>query len=107
MVSFAAALEALLAGKRVQRAGWPWPTCWVVYVPATYTLAANTMLRAGTVDHLTALWIGNDTPQRTLPHLALYGPEGVWQPGWTPTTADLLSGDWVVAGPPGPEEAPQ
>lgn len=101
MVSFSAAMEALLEGKRVQRGGWPWgPACWVVFVPSTYTPSANTGLRAGGVDHQTAQWIGNDTPQRTFAHLALHGPDGVWQPGWTPTTADLLSGDWVVAGPP-------
>ncbi len=68
--TFSAALNALVDGNRVQRAGWHGKGMYVY------------------------LW---DDPAGVLrPCFILRTPDGGLQPGWLPSTADLLAGDWAM-----------
>jgi len=81
-VNFGEAIEALKAGKRVQRSGWNGKGMWIV------------LLRPGTgpLDSEYA----TDPPLPIDPCLAMRTAPGTLQPGWLASQADILSEDWSV-----------
>lgn len=87
LLNFSEALILLKEGKKLSRTGWNGKNQWVVMMPALY-------LEAGMVNGRTRKFIG-DNPLDSQPYFALMNTQGKWQPGWVPSTGDLLSEDWI------------
>ncbi|PWV90256.1 uncharacterized protein DUF2829 [Paenibacillus cellulosilyticus] len=95
-MNFGQILELLKVGKRVSRAGWNGRGQWVVLVPALYLPPYSTQEAGPRVNDRTAKHIGVDTPLDSQPYFSLWNAQGKWQPGWVPSTGDLLAEDWQV-----------
>ena len=93
---FSGALVALKEGKKVARMGWNATTLGIkmfaVLMPKLDLPSYNTQEPGPKVNDRTAKFIGNDTPLNSQPYFALFTDrEGAnWQPGWVPSTSDLL-----------------
>lgn len=86
-MSFGHALHALKAGYRVCRAGWNGKGMFLVLVPGTpqVTFREGTPYRnAGVVQ----ADIG--------PHIDMFTAQGIFQPGWLASQADMLADDWQI-----------
>lgn len=84
------AVKALREGERVRRRGWNGKGMFLVFVPGT----EGVVLRAGTPY---ARHLGVGTTQAIGPHIDMYTAQGVMQPGWLASQADLLATDWELA----------
>lgn len=99
-LTFSEALEALKSGDKLARRGWNATTLGIrmftVLMPALNLPPFNHQEPGPWVNDRTAKHIGNDTPLNSQPYFALYTDrEGAnWQPGWVPSTSDLLAEDW-------------
>lgn len=51
-------------------------------------------LEAGVVNGRTSKHLGQGVDLDSQPYFALYTAQGKWQPGWVPSTSDVLSEDW-------------
>lgn len=89
MYSFGEALELLKEGKKLARYGWNGKGQWVVLMPALY-------LEAGVVNGRTSKYLGEGVNLDSQPYFALFNAQKQWQPGWVPSTGDLLANDWIV-----------
>jgi hypothetical protein len=95
---FAWALEELRAGERVQRAGWNGKSMFVTLQPGHPTgVKIN-------VDTAEAIGEPVGSLQRFMPHLLMRAADGSFVV-WTPSTADLLAGDWRTYKKPGEVES--
>lgn len=95
-MSFSGALVMLKDGEALQRLGWNGKDQFVVLMPALFLPPYSTQGTARKVNDRTAKWIGPDTPLDCQPYFALFNAQKKWQPGWVPSTGDLLAEDWVV-----------
>lgn len=95
-VNFSTALEELKRGKKVARDGWNGKNQWVCLMPGLYLPAHNTEGDVPKVNARTAKFLGVDVPMDSQPYFALYNAQGKWQPGWVPSTGDVLAEDWYV-----------
>lgn len=86
---FGQALIYLKDGQKITREGWNGKNQWVVMMPALY-------LEAEMVNERTKKFIGDNTPLDSQPYFALKNAQGKWQPGWVPSTGDLLAEDWQI-----------
>lgn len=93
---FSAALICLKNGDAVARHGWNAGGQFVVMMPRLYLPPFNTQDTSRKVNDRTAKWIGEDQPLDCQPYFALYNAQKKWQPGWVPSTSDLLAEDWYV-----------
>lgn len=93
---FGAALTHLKAGRAVMRGGWNGKGQFVCMMPALQLPPFNTQGTERKVNDRTAKWIGVDTPLDCQPYFALFNAQKKWQPGWVPSTGDLLANDWCV-----------
>lgn len=83
--TFSAALDRLLDGERVRRAGWA-PDTWLVLVPgSTVTVTADRPLGRAFPDRVGERLTYGD-------HIDLVAEDRV-EP-WVPTQSDLLAADW-------------
>lgn len=87
-VSFAVALEAVIAGKRIARKGWNGKGQFVVKAGG-YEVSEP---RTGS-DYAKA---GVEGAFYIAPHLDLKNAQGHMQPGWVPSQGDLFAKDWVI-----------
>lgn len=95
-LSFGLAIEAAKMGKRIARTGWNGKDMWVVYMSPMSLPPFNTQGTDRKVNDRTARWIGEDTPLNTRGYFAMWTANKEWQPGWTPSTSDVLADDWQI-----------
>lgn len=94
-MDFSDALAALRRGERLARFGWAGKGLFVVLMPELKLPAYNHQEPGPKVNDRTAKHIGPDTPLNSRPYFAIYkSHEQEWQPGWVPSTGDLLANDW-------------
>jgi hypothetical protein len=87
-MNFGEALERLKVGERVARAGWNGKGMWLCYMPPV-------VVPEGMVNGRTKRFV----PSGDLNvggYLVMWTAQGVWQPGWLASQADMLSEDWEV-----------
>jgi len=87
-MTFGAALELLKRGVRVAREGWNGKGMWLAYMPDM--TVPEGMVNARTKAHGVTgdLHVGG--------YIVMWTAQGVWQPGWLASQADMLADDWVV-----------
>lgn len=95
-MNFSEALVQLKDQKPMTRRDWSHPGMFVVLMPALYLPPFNTQDTSRKVNDRTAKWIGEDKPLDSQPYFAMYTKDEKWQPGWVPSTADLLADDWTI-----------
>lgn len=95
-MNFGKAIEALKLGSKVAREGWNGKGQWVVMMPELYLPPYNTQEPGAKVNDRTAKHIGPDTPLDSQPYFAIWNAQGKWQPGWVPSTSDVLAEDWEI-----------
>lgn len=96
---FGCALEAAKQGQKIYRKGWNGREAgldqFVVRMPELQLPAYNAQGPGPKVNDRTAKWIGANTPLDCRPYFAMF-VDGLWQPGWIPSTADLNANDWAI-----------
>lgn len=102
-MDFSSALKALKRGNKLSRELAPsfMPHSsrpWVVMMPSLDLPPHNSQSPGAKVNDRTAKHIGSDTPLKSQPYFALWVGDGSWQPGWLPSTNDLLADDWEIVG---------
>lgn len=85
-MNFGQALEQLKAGGRVARVGWNGKGMWLCYMPPV--VIPEGMVNGRTRKFVPSgdLTVGGYFVMRTA--------QGVWQPGWLASQADMLADDW-------------
>lgn len=87
-MNFSHALDLLLSGRRVAREGWNGKNQWVCYMPPT-------LIPEGLINGRTKqFWPEGDLPVGG--YFVLRTAQGLWQPGWVPSQADLIANDWTL-----------
>ncbi len=81
-MNFGKAIEALKQGQLVQREGWNGKGMHI-YLEERMDL----MFKHGA---------GRDRPRRYEPCIVLFTAQGNHQPGWNPSTPDVLAEDWKI-----------
>ncbi len=87
-MNFGEALERLKAGEKVCRAGWNGKGMWLCYMPPV-------VIAEGIVNGRTKRFV----PTGDLNvggYIVMWTAQGVWQPGWLASQADMLAEDWGV-----------
>lgn len=83
-ISFGAALETLMAGAKIQRAGWNGKGMWLALVPADqWGLGSGQQYDSGHIGSRLNPWIG------------MKAADGSFFP-WNPNNLDLLAEDWRI-----------
>lgn len=87
------AIKQLGNGSKVRRAGWNGKGMWLLLVPSSHV-----PLREGT-PYFAALNTGKTGQSHVSigAHIDMYTAQGVMQPGWLASQADLLATDWEIA----------
>ena len=88
VLNFGQAVEALKKGFRVTRPGWNGRGMFLCYMPPV-------VIPAGMVNERTRQFI----PEGDLNvggYIVMFTAQGIWQPGWLASQADLLAEDWIV-----------
>lgn len=93
---FGWALSCLKAGNKMARRGWNGKGQFVVMMPELKLPPHSSQAPGAKVNDRTAKYIGEDTPLDSRPYFALFNAQGQWQPGWVPSTGDLLAEDWEL-----------
>lgn len=86
--SFGTALIGLKQGRRVTRKGWNGKGMWLGLMPGV-------LIPEGAVNERTKHFVPSG-PLDCQPYIAMWTSEGKWQPGWTPSQADMLTNDWII-----------
>ena len=87
-MDFGDAIRALKDGKKVARKGWNGKDMWLCYMPGVNI--AGELVNGRTKK----FWPEGDLPVGG--YIVIRTAQGGWQPGWHPSTPDMLSEDWVV-----------
>jgi hypothetical protein len=85
---FGEALEMAKGGVKIAREGWNGRDMWVCYMPAV-------VIPEGEVNGRTKVFV----PAGDLNvggYFVMWTAQGVWQPGWLASQADMLADDWAV-----------
>lgn len=85
-MTFGQAIEALKAGKKVARAGWNGKNIWLCLMPGFVVEEPNE--RTQTHGITEAFECGG--------YIVMWTAQGIWQPGWLASQADILAEDWMV-----------
>ena len=86
-MDFSEALLCLKQEKKMARYSWNGKGQWVVMMPGLY-------LEAGLCNGRTRKHLGDNVPLDSQPYFVLKNAQDKWQPGWVPSTGDLLANDW-------------
>lgn len=100
--SYGTALELLVLGAKVQRAGWESNGMWLAYMsgmklPAYSNSSAKVKVNDRTKDKVndrTKDLVGADTAVTLAPYISMWTAQGTLQPGWLPSQADQFAADW-------------
>lgn len=88
-MNFGEALEAVRVGDtRIARAGWNGKGMWVGYMPPVTISEGIVNGRTKRLVPTGDLVVGG--------YLVMMTSDGVWQPGWLASQADMLADDWAV-----------
>lgn len=90
------AINFMRKGRKVRRVGWADKEAFVVLMTALKLPPFSSQEPGAKVNDRTANYIGVDTPLDSQPYFVLGHASGVWQPGWTASTQDLLATDWQI-----------
>ena len=82
-LDFGEALKLLKQGKKVSRSGWNGKGTWLVYMPPFRVEAPNERTQAHGITE--AFDCGG--------YVVMWTAQGVWQPGWLASQADMLAED--------------
>ncbi len=84
--NFGWAIEQAQAGRRISREGWNGRDMWVAFMPAV-------VIDEGLVNGRTKQFV--PTGDRNVgAYFVMWTAQGVWQPGWLASQADMLATDW-------------
>lgn len=86
---FGWAIKQLKAGHKVARAGWNGKGMYLAFMPG-FTIPA------GMVNGRTAKYVPPNQDVQCGGYIAMWTAQGVWQPGWLASQADMLAEDWTV-----------
>jgi len=92
-MNFGQAVDLLRNGHRVSRDGWNGKGMWLCLMPAT-------VIPEGLVNGRTKKFVPNGD-LHVGGYVVMMTAQGVWQPGWLASQADMLADDWAVL----PDEA--
>jgi hypothetical protein len=98
-MDFSDALKELKQGKKLSRAGWNGKDIYIVMMTGLYLSPYNSQEPGAKVNDRTAKHIGKDAPLNSQPYMAMKTAQGLWQPGWLCSQADMLADDWFVVDP--------
>lgn len=87
-MDFGEAIKTLKNGERVRRGGWNGKGMWLALMPEF--VVPEAMVNVRTKKHVPA----GDLPCGA--YIVMWTAQGVWQPGWLASQADMLSDDWEV-----------
>lgn len=87
-MTFGEALEAAKRGERIARAGWNGKGMWVCYMAPVVIPAGMVNSRTRAFGVVGDLNVGG--------YFVMWTAQGVWQPGWLASQADMLADDWEV-----------
>lgn len=87
-LSFSSALAELKDGKRAARAGWNGKGSWVCYMPPVQIPDDAVNARTRRFIPSGHLNVGG--------YFVMYTAQGIWQPGWLASQADMLADDWTI-----------
>ncbi len=88
LLSFGDAVAALKDGRKVARTGWNGKGMWLCLMPPMTVPADMVSERTrahGVTGHL-----------HVAGYIAMWTAQGVWQPGWLASQADMLADDWSI-----------
>ena len=85
-LTFGQAIEALKLGKKVRREGWNGKGMWLVFMPPFRVEEPNDRTQAH----------GITQPFDCGGYVVMWTAQGVWQPGWLASQADMLAEDWQI-----------
>lgn len=85
-MNFGQAIEALKKGKKVRRKGWNGKGMWLVFMPPFTVKEPNERTKAHGITE--SFDCGG--------YIVMWTAQGVWQPGWLASQADMLSEDWEI-----------
>lgn len=88
IMDFGDAIRALKEGKRVARDGWNGKGMWLCYM-------SGVTIPEGIVNGRTKKFV----PSGDLvcqPYIVMWTAQGLWQPGWLASQADILAEDWCI-----------
>jgi hypothetical protein len=85
-MNFGEAIAALKDSKRVARAGWNGKGMWLCYMPPVTIPEALVNGRTKRFQPTGDLNVGG--------YIVMMTAQGVWQPGWLASQADMLADDW-------------
>lgn len=88
-MNFGQAIEALKEGKKVARESWNGKNQWVALMTALY-------LDKDVINARTRKYIGDDKDLDSQPYFVIWTAQEKWQPGWNPSTSDVLAEDWNI-----------
>lgn len=89
-MDFGQAIKALKDGKRVARGGWNGKGMWLCYMPPVTIPEGIVNGRAKAFVPTGDLNVGG--------YIVMMTAQGVWQPGWLASQADMLAEDWIEVG---------
>jgi hypothetical protein len=87
-MNFGEAIEALKRGEAVFRDGWNGKGMWLVLMPAM-------IVPEDQVNELTKTFVPNGD-LNVGAYIVMKTAQGVWQPGWLASQADMLAEDWII-----------
>lgn len=93
---YGVALEFLILGAKIQRAGWNGKDMWLAYMSGMELPAYNDSTAQRKVNDRTKDLVGSDTAVTLAPYISVWAG-GTLQPGWLPSQADQFAVDWRVA----------
>jgi hypothetical protein len=93
-MDFGDAIRELKAGNKVRRAGWNGKGMWLALMPEF--VVPEAMVNGRTKKHAPAGDLNCGA------YIVMWTAQGVWQPGWLASQADMLSDDWEVVDDPQP-----
>ena len=85
-MSFGLAIEAMKKGHKVARKGWNGKNMWLCLMPAFTVENPNERTQAHGITE--AFDCGA--------YIVMWTAQGVWQPGWLASQADMLAEDWLI-----------
>lgn len=85
-LDFGEAIKLLKQGKKVARKGWNGQNAWLVYMPPFVVEEPNERTRAH----------GITESFRCGGYIVMWTAQGVWQPGYLASQADMLAEDWML-----------
>lgn len=86
---FGLAIVALKEGKRVARAGWNGKGMWLALMPGF-------VIKKEMINERTRKFVSGEQDLDCGAYIVMWTAQGVWQPGWLASQADILAEDWEL-----------